>query len=385
MNKIKGRIIIGSYMFRYPLGGMLSWVLQYLTGFKKLGFDVYFVEKYGYPDSCYDPVKEIMSDDCSYGLKMVSNLMENHGFHGKWCFMDINNTYYGLSKNEIEALFKTAELFIDMGTHGAWMEEASSSTKTLLLDGEPGFTQIKMANHISDGGELPIYDMYFTTGQNIGKKGNHIPTLDINWHHIFHPVDVDLFDPAPTARKHKFTTIMNWKSHEPIQYNGTVYGQKNIEFNKITELPKTVDVDLEIAISGKKVPGDWLTDNGWQLKSGKEITQTFESFREYINYSSGEFSICKNVFVSAQTGWFSDKSAAYLACSKPVILQDTGFSRHLPCGEGLHAFDTIDEAKSALENVTTNYAKNSNAALEIAYEHLSTHKVLNKLLNDVGI
>ena len=385
MTKTKGRIIIGSYMFRYPLGGMLSWVLQYLTGFEKLGYEVYFVEKYGYPNSCYDPIKEIMSNDCSYGLEMVSSLLENHGLGGRWCFMDINNKYYGLSKYKIDTVFKTADLFIDMGTHGAWMQEASSTSKTLLIDGEPGFTQIKMVNRIGEGRSIPEYDVFYTTGYNIGRRENQIPTLGLNWHHIFHPVDMDLIVKSEASLKPKFTTIMNWRSHDPIQYNGITYGQKDIEFKKVAQLPKQTNAEFELALSGKKIPSEWLMKNGWKINSGKDVTRTFETFRNYIAQSSGEFSVCKNVFVENQTGWFSDKSAAYLASAKPVILQDTGFSEHLPCGEGLFAFRGIEDAKLAIDEVCSNYEKHSGYALELAREYLSTDRVLTKFVEEVGL
>ena len=63
------RIILGSYMVRYPLGGMMSWVLQYLVGLQRLGHEVVFVEKAGWPDACYDPSQDVMTDDCTYGIE----------------------------------------------------------------------------------------------------------------------------------------------------------------------------------------------------------------------------------------------------------------------------------------------------------------------------
>jgi hypothetical protein len=381
----KPLIIIGSYMFRYPLGGMLSWVLQYLTGFQKLGCDVYFVEKFGYPNSCYDPIREIMSDDCSYGLKLVSKLIDDHGLTGRWCFMDRWEEYYGMDRDTVNDLFKNADLFIDMGTHGAWMDETENTGKTLLLDGEPGFTQIKMANKIDEGEYLPSYDLYYTVGCNIGSPGNKVPTLGLKWNHIWHPVDMSLFSNSMTPEKPRFSTIMNWKSHDHIKHKDRIFGQKDLEFAKIVHLPKKVMPDMEIAISGKQLPVVWFKENGWQLKSGKDVTISFESFRDYIARSSAEFSICKHVFVENQTGWFSDKSAAYLASSRPVVLQDTGFSKCLPCGEGLFSFRTLDEAETAIDEVCSSYQKHSGHALEIAHEYLSTEKVLKKLLNEIGI
>src|SRR5688572_9482004 len=113
-------IIMGSYMVRYPLGGNLSWALQYLTGFKDLGHDIYFVEKHVYEDSCFDPVKQIMTNDCATGVKIVSELLDRFGLGDKWCYVGEGDTYYGLSKKEIEAVFQKADLYIENGAHEAW-------------------------------------------------------------------------------------------------------------------------------------------------------------------------------------------------------------------------------------------------------------------------
>src|SRR5918999_2991665 len=125
--KVMARIVVGSYMVRYPLGGMMSWVLQYLVGFKLLGHDVYFVEKSGYPNSCYDPVKNVMSDDCSYGIATLSTLLDRFGLAGKWCFVDAAGRYHGLSRERVETVFESADLFIDMGTHGGWLNKATGA------------------------------------------------------------------------------------------------------------------------------------------------------------------------------------------------------------------------------------------------------------------
>ena len=379
------RIIVGSYMVRYPLGGMLSWVLQYLTGFRKLGHDVYFVEKFGYPDSCYDPEKGIMSDDCSYGTSVVSDLLAQHGLTGKWCFVARSGIYHGMTKNEIESAFRSTDLFVDMGTHGAWQEESAQVARTALIDGEPGFTQIKMANNLSAGMSVPVYDHYFTTGKNIGRAENPAPDLGISWKYLYHPVDTDLFNPIPPAVDAPYATVMNWQSHQPIQYGDRIYGQKDLEFPRFLSLPKKVRAAFELAISGKNVPTDELNENGWRVLNAHHITRSFDSFRDYITYSRGEFSVCKNVFVANHTAWFSDRSAAFLASGRPVVLQDTGFSHFLPTGKGLFAVSTVEEAVSAIQTIESDYSMHSIAAREIAHDALESKVVLKRFLSDVGI
>lgn len=378
------RIILGSYMVRYPLGGMLSWVLQFLVGFRRLGHEIYFVEKYGYPNSCYNPTNETVSDDCTYGTTVLSRLLKGTGLEDRWCFVERSGKYHGLSRARIERAFSEADVFIDMGTHGSWQQEAENTAMKVLIDGEPGFTQIKMANN-NGSVKLPQYDYYFTTGKNIDTEFSSSPTAGINWRYLYHPVQLDLFPVVPCPKGASYSTVMNWKSHEPIEYNGKVFGQKDVEFQKFIGLPRLVSQRMQVAISGKKLPLTSLREHGWDVVDARLKTISFESFRDYIQQSRGEFSVCKNVFVETRTGWFSDRSAAYLASGRPVVMQDTGFSRHLPCGHGLFAVNDAEEAKSAIDAVESDYESHTNAARAIANEYLSTQVVLKKFMEELGL
>jgi hypothetical protein len=379
------RIVVGSYMVRYPLGGMLSYVLQYLVGFQRLGHEVYFAEKAGYPNSCYDPVKKVMGDDCAYGARTVNDLLARFELQDRWCYVDAGARYHGLSRSQIEDVFKTADLFLDMGTHGAWLNEATAGAR-VLLDGEPGYTQMKMQNRLADGEQLPRYDYYYTAGPNIGTARSSTPTAGRTWHHVWHPIVMDhAGPPPPSAAAGRFTTVMNWQSHDRIEFDGQMFGQKDIEFERFFELPRRTAAPMEVAVAGTTAPRQRLTQAGWTVSDAHSVTTSFDSFWNYIRRSRGEFSVCKHVFVATNSGWFSDRSGAYLASGRPVILQDTGFSAHLPCGEGLIAVRTMEEAAEALDEVTKDYARHSNRAREIAWERLEATKVLGKFLEEIGI
>jgi hypothetical protein len=379
------RIVVGSYMVRYPLGGMMSWVLQYLVGFQRLGHDVFFVEKSGYANSCYDPAKNCMSNDCSYGVAAVQTLLKRFGMQDKWCFVDFQEHYHGLTQDRIAAVFKSADLFLDMGMHGAWLPEATATRLRVLADGEPGFTQIKMAQRVAAGETLPCYDLYYTAGSNIGTSKSIAPTAGREWRHLFHPVVTDLFRCEPAHRNAAFTTVMNWQSHRPIEFNGSTYGQKDVEFTKFLDLPSRVSTPLEVAVSGKRVPTGQLQNAGWRVRDAHEVTLSFDSFCDYVRSSKGEFSVCKQVFVATHSAWFSDRSAVYLASSRPVVLQDTGFNAHLPCGRGLFAARTVDEAAVAIEDITAHYEQHVQWAREIAVEYLDAAKALRRVLGELGI
>src|SRR4051812_42816945 len=261
------RIVLGSYMARYPLGGMMSWVLQYLVGFDRLGHDVRFVERADYPDACFDPRSGEMTDDGAYGAAVVEELLASVGLPRRSCFVDYRGRCHGIA---VEEAFAGADVFVDMGTHGAWAEEAQQAGLRVLVDGEPGFTQARM-----ERGERPAeYDAHFTTGRNVGTPASSAPTAGRDWRPIFHPVAPELFDVAPAPPGAPFTTVMNWRSHDRVEWQGRVYGHKDLEFERFRDLPAMVKTPVEAAIAGP-APADDLRASGWRLRDGHATTISF--------------------------------------------------------------------------------------------------------------
>ena len=248
------RIVLGSYMVRYPLGGNLSWALQYLLGFQRLGHDVFFVEKSGWDNSCYNPTLDCMSNDCSYGLDVVNRILTGHGLRDRWCYVDAAGTYHGLSRDTIEAILRRADVFIDMGTHGSWLDEAATAGVRVFVDAEPGMRQMKMQKALDAGETLPPYDFYYTKGRSIASGRSSAPTVGLAWRGMFHPVVTEQFEVDAAPDGAPFTTVMNWQAYEPVEFRGTVYGHKDVEFDKFITLPSRTAAPLEVAIAGKNSP-----------------------------------------------------------------------------------------------------------------------------------
>jgi hypothetical protein len=379
------RIVIGANMVRYPLGGMNQWIMAWLVGFQKLGHSVYFVEKSEWwPNSCYDPSRGVMTDDCSYGVAVVSALLQRFGLRDNWCFVDATGRYHGLPRERVGAILKSADLFVDL-EWSEWLAEAADACVRVFVDGEPGWFQIKMENGRQAGEEVPRYDYYYTIGSNIGTDRSTAPTAGKEWRHLFAPVLVELFPYHPVNQDAPFTTVMNWRSHKQVEFNGITYGQKDVEFSKFIALPGLTTTPLEIAVSGRDVPKEQLRDAGWRLRNADKVAVTIDSYKEYILASKGEFGVAKNVFVATNCGWFSDRAGYYMASGRPVVAQDTGFGDHLPCGQGLFAVRTVEEAAAAIEEINGNYERHARWAREIAVEYLDAQKVLRKFLRELGI
>ena len=376
------RVIVGSYAVRFPVGGYLSWVLQWLVGFQRLGHEVFFVEKSGWPDACYDPSINQMGDDCSYGIRALTATLAPFDLDHSWCFVDVAGRYHGMERARTEQVFESADLFVDMGSHGNWLPEAERTGVRILVDGDPGYTQMRA---ILEEEELGDYDHYYSVGRNVGTDRSTVPTMGKLWRPVYDPVVMDLFECAPSDSRAAFSTVMAWKSYRALDFGGRSYGQKDLEFSRFFDLPSRTQVPLEVAVSGQGVPTDEMARAGWSVENPLARTKSVGTFYDYIAASRGEFTVCKNVYVDTNSGFFSDRSAAYLASARPVVMQDTGLAGHLPTGDGFFAVKTVEEAAAALDEISASYERHSAAARDLAADVLDARKVLGELLKEVGL
>ena len=379
------RVVLGTYAFRYPLGGNLSWMLQWAVGLRRLGHEVFVAEKGTYPNACFDPVRMVSSDDCSHALEVVPRLLSRHGLE-RWCYVDHAKTYFGQSRDATAEFFRSTDLFVDLGTHGAWLEEAGAGKcVTVLIDGEPGYTQMRRELKRGQRGAVPRYDHYYSNGAALGTPHYSGPTAGLPWRPVYNPVVVDLFPNVPAPPDAPFTTVMTWQAHAALQYQGVTWRQKDVEFAKFIELPGRCDARFDLAIAGAGPSREALHAAGWTTRSARETTLTYDAYVDYLTRSAGEFSVCKEAYVALRTGWFSDRSAAYLAAGRPVVMQDTGFSAHLPCGCGLFAVRTVEEAAEAIQVIRADYARHSAGARDLARAHLEAAVVLGAFLGELGM
>jgi len=379
------RIIVSSYVVRFPVGGYLSWVLQWLVGFQRLGHDVYFVEKCGWSNGCYNPDTDRMGDDWGFGIASLDALLSQFELGGHWSFVDADANYHGIERERLAALFKSADLFIDLGlAHGEWTEEAGAAALRVFVDSDPGFTQMMWDQYLAEDVVLPSYDFHYSVGQNIGTEHSPAPLAGRAWRTVLNPVNLDLFPVKAVDRSAPFTTIMSWQGRG-ITFNGFGYGSKDVEFAKFFGLPRLTAAPLEVAVGGAGIPVEDLTASGWRVRDSVAVTRSFDDFRSYLSHSRGEFSVAKNAYVATNSGWFSDRGGAYLASGRPVVLQETGFSRHLPCGRGLFAVRTVEDAAAAIDAIAGDWDRHSAAAREIAGDCLDATKVLGRFLVELGL
>jgi hypothetical protein len=374
------RILVESLMVRYPLAGMISWTLQYLVGLDRLGHDVVLVERANHDYACFDPVSGTSGLDCHRGVAAVDDALRRAGLEQRWCFVDSHGTHFGKTARQLTELFNTADIFIAMTFEECWHDRARDVPCRVLLDGDPVFRQILHRQAAQAGRSVPHYDAYFTAGLSIQAPDAKIPDDGIDWRPLPHPVATELFAFSLPKRENALTTIMNWQSYDSIEDNGVRYGHKDLEFENFIGLPRCVRHPFEVAIAGA-APLDRLISQGWKIADAHEVTLNIRRFHRFIRESLGEFSVCKHAYVVSRSGWFSDRSGAYLASGRPVILEDTGFSHHLPCGEGLFAFTDVESAVDAIDRVRREPERHARVAREIACAELEATKVMARLMD----
>jgi hypothetical protein len=374
------KILCSVHLVRYPLGGFCWHHLQYLLGFERLGHQVAFFEDFGWAGSCYDPAGEVMTSDPSYGVRFVEGLLARHGFRGQWCYLAEDGRAHGtLSREALGDWCRDCDVYFNLSNMN-WVEELGACRRRVLVDTDPVFVQIGAHGA---GGRLEDHHRLFTYGENVHRPGCSMPTAGLRWLPTRQPVVLELWDgsggDAPGGHR-PFTTVTNWSAYGEHQYQGRVFGQKDREFRRFMDLPARSGEALELAISAPPEVEGLLTTHGWRLADPLKVSVGPEDYRAYLRGSAGEWCVAKHGYVATESGWFSDRSAAYLASGRPVVLQDTGYSRVLPCGEGLMAFREPGEAADAIRRVRRDLPKHRRAARRLAEEYFGSHSILGDLL-----
>jgi hypothetical protein len=367
-----------------PGQGGAAWaVLQYLLGFERLGHEVLFIEQCA--ESDLEPEGEML--ERSRNASYFGQVMAEHGLERSSALLAAG-TEKTVGVDYARLVEMTAEADLLVNISGILTDDRITSgiPVRVYLDLDPAFNQFWQVSGIDM--RFNGHTHFVTVGQAIGSADCPVPTCGLDWIPTVPPVVLDHWPREERITHDAFTTVGNWRAYGSIEHEGVNYGQKVHSLREMIRLPTRTEARflLALTIHPDETPDlEALEENDWELVDAAEVAGTPADYRRFLAGSRAELGITKSGYVLSRCGWFSDRSACYLASGRPVIAQETGFSRYLPVGDGLLSFQTEDDALAAVDEVGRDYDRHSSAARALAEELFDSDRVLSRLLERVGL
>jgi hypothetical protein len=390
---VKPLVVVSSVIANKPHnGGNARMVLNWLEGLERLGIGVFFIEQIR-SDTCVDDAGAPTPADVSANRLYFERVLAAHGFeHRSALLCDARDTLegatvFGATADELCDLADEADLLINVSGHLAVGALKDRFRRKAYVDLDPGYTQIWHATR-TGAARLAGHDVYFTVGQRVGTAGFPIPTDGITWRPIRQPIVLDSCAVTSTRPSDRFTTVASWRgAYSPIAYCGRTFGIKAHEFRKIASLPTLLDVPFEIALDvhhGDEKDRQTLQASGWRVVDPRRVADMPDDYCRYIEGSAAECSAVQGIYAHARSGWFSDRTARYLASGKPALVQDTGFCTPERSGEGLLVFDTLADAARGADRIARDYRGHADAARWLAGRYFDSDVEIGRVLEQAG-
>jgi len=379
------RILLSGMLAGDPYQGGATWaVLQYILGLRSLGHDVYFVEPMapGRTQPAGAPLAQSLNAHYFHDVVSRFNLTSRAALLQQESCETVGVCYAVLARiaRQCDVLINISGMLTDRTLFDA-------IPCRVYLDFDPAFNQLW---HAAEGIDIRLdgHTHFVTVGCRIGTPECDIPTCGRSWLPTLQPVVLAEWPSTPGRADGAWTTVGNWRGYGSIDYRGLKFGQKAHSFRLIADLPARTRARLAPALS---IHHDEINDlealaaNRWEVVNPTVVAGTPDAYRAFIQRSKGELGIAKSGYVASRCGWFSDRSACYLASGRPVVAEDTGFGWCLPVGEGLLSFRTVEEAADAIETVAADYDKHCRRARQIAETFFRSDVVLRALIDRIGV
>ena len=390
------RIVVSGLMVTYPFGGVFWDYFQYVLGLVRLGHEVLYVEDTG--RWAYDPAAATFREGAERNVTTLTEAVRAvaPSLADRWFVRDSTGRTYGRPWADVSAFCRSADLFLNISGSAMLRDEYFAARVVAYIDSDPMYTQATVAAWRNGDPDpqvawrmsvLQRHHKFFTFAENVGAPDCLVPSYVIEWVPTRQPVVLDCWGPARlpvTSRRRVLTTIASWEPSEqgPV-IDGVPYYGKSREFERFIDLPTGSTEPLELALSGL-APVDRLRRHRWRIVDGYEVSRDPIAYRRYLASSLGEWSVAKHAYAVSRSGWFSCRTACYLALGVPVVVQDTGFGCAIPTGRGVLSFATLEQARVGIEELGSDPERHAVAALDIAHEYFDSSRVLARLLDQAG-
>jgi len=385
------KIVLLGMMSKIPVAGVVWQTAHYLEGLRRLGYDVYYVEAHARTPTTLMSTEQ--DDGSALAATFIDRACRRFGFGGRWAYHALHDDgrVYGMSEAELMRLYGSAHAIINLHGGTEPRPEHYATNRLVYLETDPVQLQIELSeNRPETIAFLEPHCAFFTFGENYGRPGCGLPVSDrFRFLPTRQPVVTDFWADSDIPPGDALTTVGNWEQpHREVVFRGETYHwSKHHEFMKVIDLPRRVGgrPRFELALSSYDDAAErLLRGHGWDVRPALAFSMEPDPYRAYIAGSLGEFTVAKDQNVRLRSGWFSDRSATYLAAGRPVVTQDTGFGDVLPTGAGLFAFRTVDEATAAVGAIREDYTAHARAASDLAAEYFAADRVLGDLLRRIG-
>ena len=378
--------IVAGPVANKPGNGGNAWVPHaYVAGLRRLGFEALLVEELD-PSTCTDLRGNPVPFRDSRNLAFIAQTARQLGQTDHTAVV-CGDDVWGMEPGRLVDVCAEADLLLNISGHLNGRLQELPRCK-VYVDLDPGYTQLWHAQGLP-GSRLAGHDVYFTVGSNVGRSDCSIPSDDIRWIATLPPTILSEWPVVDPPDDGRFTTVASWRGpYGRVTDGGRTYGLKAHEFRRFVDIPRRAPSTFEIALD---IHPDDIRDRQTLLRHGWRITDPYTTvagpleFRHYVQGSLAEFSVAQGIYVDTGSGWFSDRTARYLASGRPAVVQDTGFGRTLPVGEGVLTFRNPDEAVVRVREVMEDPERHAKAARAFAEEHLDSDVVLGRMLEIAGV
>jgi GT2 family glycosyltransferase len=384
------KVVLLGMMTKMPVAGVVWQNLHYLLGFERLGCEAYYVETHARTPSML--MSDPADDSSALAAEFIAAIMRRFGLADRWAFRALHDdgSCFGMSEQQLERLYGSADLLINLHGGTQPFPELTATGRLVYLETDPVQLQLELRHGVQETLDfLEPHCAFFTFAENWGKPDCGLPVQDrYRFVPTRQPVVIELWPDRSPQPADLFTTIGNWRQDwRDVTFDGERYTwSKHYEFLKYLDLPQHTGAAFELALSScESAEREVLRERGWRVRDGLEISRGIDRYRDYVGASRAEFTVAKDQNVRLRTGWFSDRTATYLASGRPAVTQDTGFGVALPTGEGLFSFDSFDSAAAAVEAIDADYARHARAAREIGRECFGHEAVLRPLLEHLDV
>ena len=375
------RIVFGDVISLVPFSAGMAWSwMQWAVGLRRLGHDVIYLEELD-PRWCVDERGRPCPPRASINRDLFVATMRRFGLEGSSWQIDHHGEPITGSSDDLDRGLAGTDLLINMSGHIRAHSVLQQARCRVYVDQDPVYTQLWSAAYGKDLG-LDRHHAFATVGLNIGTPATDLPSCGVDWRPVLPPIIPALWGAPDVPSTGRFTTIASWESFSDLVHDGRWYRGKRASFERIADLPRRVPTqEFELALRRHSADDGLLANQmGWHVVEAGRVAGDLDSYRTYVSGSRGEIGIAKDAYVQARSGWFSDRSAHYLAAGRPVVAQSTGVESHLPTGIGLIVFDNSEAAAGAIEHVNAAYQAHCRGAEEIAAEYLDYRRVLPAFL-----